>query len=251
VELYSADGAQTSRTVYYDDGSHVPPVVLDLDGSGIDLTPLSASTAWFDMSGTGERLPTAWVGGHDGLLAIDLGGDGRSASDGVIDQAREINFTLWEPDTTSDLQALRQVFDTDHDGKLDAGDTRWNDFRVWADANQDGVSQRGELMTLIDLGISSIDLNPSPSSTRYPDGSAVQGLSWFSRVDGSTGLIEDVSLAYASRASGPSISDVALLGSYMASTFPASSAAHAGTLISDPSQLASQNPLAQSNPEPP
>src|SRR3954451_1156869 len=117
------------------------------------------------MSGGGQRVPTGWSAGHYDLLAIDLESGGQFGADGGINQTREINFTLWAPGTTSDLQGLRQVFDTDHDGKLDPGDTRWNDFRVWADANQDGVSQRGELMTLADLGITSIDLNPSPSST--------------------------------------------------------------------------------------
>jgi hypothetical protein len=218
VELYAANGTQTSRTVYNDDGSHVPPVVLDLDGNGIDVTPLSASTAWFDMSGTGERLPTAWVGAHDGLLAIDLGADGAAGPDGFIDQAKEINFTLWAG-TNSDLQALRQVFDTDHDGQLDAGDTRWNEFRVWINADSDGVSKPSELKTLSGLGITSIDLSPSPSSTTYPDGSAIQGLASFTRTDGSTGVVGDVALAYGTRASGPAVPDIALLGSYMASEF--------------------------------
>ena len=98
--------------------------MLDLDGNGIHITPLSGSNAFFDVTGSGERLPTAWVGGHDGLLAIDLGAEGQAGPDGVIDQAKEINFTLWAPGTTSDLQALRQVFDTDHNGKLDPGDAR-------------------------------------------------------------------------------------------------------------------------------
>ena len=51
----------------------------------------------------------------------------------MIDQTKEIVFTAWAPGTTSDMAALRQVFDTNHNGALDAGDSRWSEFRVWVD----------------------------------------------------------------------------------------------------------------------
>src|SRR5262249_37538611 len=98
------------------------PVVLALDGNGVDVVPLTASTAAFDMNGDGQRDRTAWAGPHDGLLAIDLGADGEGGPDGMIDQTKEIVFTEWAPGTGSDMAALRQAFDTNHDGKLDAAD---------------------------------------------------------------------------------------------------------------------------------
>jgi hypothetical protein len=190
------------------------PVILDLDGNGIDITPLNVSSAAFDMDGRPGREHTAWSGGKDGFLAIDLGADGKPGPDGVIDQAKEIVFTQWSPGATSDMAALRDVFDTNHNGSLDQGDARWGEFRIWQDANADGVSQAGEVKTLDALGISTIGLNPTGPSKSFSDGSAIQGLSSFTRTDGTTGAAADVSLAYQHRAAdtpgitGPAFGDV-------------------------------------------
>jgi hypothetical protein len=110
------------------------PVILDLDGDGVNVTQLGASSASFDMDGRAGRHHTAWLGGGDGFLAIDVAANGDAGPDGVIDQSKEIVFTEWAPGTTSDMAALRQVFDTNHNGALDAGDARWSEFRVWQDA---------------------------------------------------------------------------------------------------------------------
>lgn len=170
------------------------PVVLDLDGNGVDVTQLDQSMAYFDLNGLG-RQHTAWAGPHDGILAIDLGRDGSFGPDGIVDQAREIVFTHWAPGTTSDMAALRQVFDTNHDGSLDPGDSHWSDFRIWQDRDGNGVSQPSELSTLDQLGIASVGLNPCGPAVRFGDGSAVQGSSTFTRNDGSTGSAGDVAFA--------------------------------------------------------
>jgi hypothetical protein len=172
------------------------PVILDLDGNGVDVDPLGVSRAQFDMNGGGTREMTAWASGGDGFLAIDLGADGSLNPDGVIDQSKEIIFTQWAPGTTSDMAALRQVFDTNHNGMLDAGDAMWSDFRVWQDANGDGVSQPGEVRTLADLGVTSVGLTPSGPAQQLADGSVIQGTSTFTRADGTTGLAGDVALAF-------------------------------------------------------
>lgn len=200
VWSYNSSGFRTDVTYIERDGSQInyhygSPVILDLDGNGVDLTPLTSSIAHFDVAGTGQRASTAWVGGHDGLLAIDLGADGSSVPDGVIDQAREINFGLWAPGTSSDLIALRQVFDTNHDGMLDSGDARWTDFRVWIDSNHDGISETSEVRTLGDLGIVAINLTPSGHAIYLGDGSTIAGTTAFVRTDGTTGIAGDVTLA--------------------------------------------------------
>jgi 20S proteasome alpha/beta subunit len=173
-----------------------PPVILDLDGNGIDIVPLGVSSAKFDMDGAGARVSTAWAGGNDGFLAIDLGADGSLNPDSVIDQTKEINFTQWAPGATSDMAALRQVFDTNHNGMLDPGDGSWSNFRVWQDANGDGLSQPGEVKALADRGITGINLTPTGPAQQLPDGSVIQGLSTYTRADGTTGLAGDVALAF-------------------------------------------------------
>ncbi|MGW8168462.1 MAG: Mbeg1-like protein [Sulfurovaceae bacterium] len=45
------------------------PVVLDLDGDGVELTSVLDSKAWFDIKGDGALHQTGWVGADDWLLA--------------------------------------------------------------------------------------------------------------------------------------------------------------------------------------
>lgn len=182
------------------------PVTLDLNHDDIvNLQPLSSSGegARFDWTGDGIANPTAWVGPEDGLLAIDLGADGQAGPDDQINQAKELAFTEWvqgsaDASEHTDMTALGEVFDTNGNAQLDAGDKRWNEFRVWQDANQDGQTDKGELRTLEQAGIERIALTPSPDGARtLADGTTVTGTSSYTTSDGSQGVAEDTVLRYA------------------------------------------------------
>jgi flagellar basal body rod protein FlgC len=186
------------------------PIVLDLNRNGmIDLVPLKpvnladSSAPSFDWNSDGTADKTAWVGPDDGLLVIDLAKDGTAGPDGKIDQAREIAFSLWktEDDITSenitDIEGLRYAFDTNHDNVFDNQDARWKEFRVWRDANQNGISDDGELMTMSEAGIKLINLLPDPEGAKqFADGSAITGTTTALMADGSTMLVGDVSLRF-------------------------------------------------------
>jgi hypothetical protein len=62
---------------------------------------------------------------------------------------------------------------------LDQGDSRWSEFRIWPDANGNGLSQFDELRTLDAMGIRSIGLDPSGPSQVFADGSEISGVSAF------------------------------------------------------------------------
>jgi hypothetical protein len=80
---------------------------------------------------------------------------------------------------------------------LDVGDARFSEFRIWIDANQNGRADPGELKTLAELGIQSIDLQPHGSAIDVGDGGThVHGFSSFTRSDGTRGLAADLRLAY-------------------------------------------------------
>jgi Ca2+-binding RTX toxin-like protein len=132
--------------------STIPPIVLDLDLDGVELVSFHGSTVTFDMDSDGVRDTTGWVGSDDGLLALDRDGNG------TIDHISEISFVGDLTGAVSDLEGL-SAFDTDGSGSLDAGDARYGEFRVWRDANQDGVSQAGELRTLAEAGVQAVDLS--------------------------------------------------------------------------------------------
>jgi len=47
------------------------PILLDLNGDGVDITPLSSSNFFFDMDGDGKLNRTAWAAAGGGVLVRD------------------------------------------------------------------------------------------------------------------------------------------------------------------------------------
>ncbi|TDQ52352.1 M48 family metallopeptidase [Phaeovulum veldkampii] len=52
------------------------PLVIDLDGDGVELVSRANSNAYFDLDGDGFAEQTGWVKPDDGLLAVDRNGNG-------------------------------------------------------------------------------------------------------------------------------------------------------------------------------
>jgi hypothetical protein len=176
----------TDNSFSWPDPNSGNPVVLDLTGNGINITQLSSSSAFHDMTGDGYQNRTAWAGAGNGVLAIDLKGTS------VIDTPEEYEFTDWDPTASSDMQALRDVFDTNHDGKLDAGDTDWSAFGVEV-TNADGTTT---FETLSQLGITAINLTTDNNADMLADGSEILGETTYTTAGGGTGTAADASFAY-------------------------------------------------------
>ncbi|GAA5083090.1 Ig-like domain-containing protein [Lysobacter panacisoli] len=178
-------------TVAKKPGSGNPPVVFDLDGDGVELVSLMNSGIRFDQNRDGLKDRTGWIGADDGVLALDRDGNG------AIDNGQEISFVQDLPGAESDLQGLA-AYDSNGNERFDAGDARFGEFRVWRDANQDGISQAGELQTLAQAGIASIDLNGvrTDADPRDLTDNVLYATSTYTRVDGSSGRVGDVFLAY-------------------------------------------------------
>ncbi len=130
----------------------VAPIVIDLDGDGVELIAPEDSPVMFDLNQDGWLDQLGWVGPKDGILALDRDGDNR------ISLLNEISFLGDKPGATTDLEGLA-AFDSDGDGALTAADEQWSDFRVWRDANQDGRSSSNELLTLDEAGVTVIGLS--------------------------------------------------------------------------------------------
>ena len=155
------------------------PVLFDLNGDGISLTERDDSTQYFNLGGDGYDHRTAWAGAGDGVLVIDADGDGK------ISAKKEVVFTDWDPSAGSDMEALRQVFDTNQNGLLDAGDAQWASFRIMV-TQADGSTV---MKTLADLGIQSLTLDADETRYQFDDGSSIDGETVFTRTDGSTGTL--------------------------------------------------------------
>lgn len=97
------------------------PLVLDLDGDGLELTAASGNVL-FDHNADGIKTGTGWAGADDGLLVRDLNGNGS------IDSGRE----LFGVDTvkrngqlaTQGFDALADL-DSNGDGQITSADAAW------------------------------------------------------------------------------------------------------------------------------
>lgn len=170
------------------------PVVLDLDGDGVELN--YQATTSFDWDNDGFKESTGWVGRDDGMLVIDLDNDGK------ITQSKELALSEWHEDARTDFEGLQMAFDSNEDGVFDANDERFDEFRVWQDLDGDAEIDEGELKTLDEAGVASIDLD-GYVGTLDEDGNGLEigsnkifGMSTFTRTDGTTGQSADVGFTY-------------------------------------------------------
>ena len=69
--------SQKTAELFQDTKAHLTPLVLDLDGDGVELTAQVDGNVAFDLDGDQFAEWTGWVAPDDGLLAIDLNGNGR------------------------------------------------------------------------------------------------------------------------------------------------------------------------------
>ncbi|MBP6277020.1 MAG: FG-GAP repeat protein [Limnohabitans sp.] len=162
------------------------PLVLDLNGDGVQTVDIAHGTM-FDLQATGTAQATGWVDAHDGLLAIDLNHDGK------INNGAELfgNSTLLADGqkAATGWTALAQ-HDSNVDGKVDAQDAVFDALMVWQDANGNGVTDAGELRSLKETGVISINLGHDNTIT-HQNGNLLQGVSSFTTTDGQTHEVVD------------------------------------------------------------
>jgi Ca2+-binding RTX toxin-like protein len=127
---------------------NIDPIILDLDGDGIEFVSSTDITIFFDMDGDGRRERTGWITADDGFLALDANRNGK------VDNIDE----LFGRDGQSGFAELL-VLDTNGDRVLDSRDAQWSQLQIWRDLNQNGVGDAGELSSIASYRIASIDLN--------------------------------------------------------------------------------------------
>ena len=163
---------------------YVDPLILDLDGDGLEIIRLNgADSVKFDTDADGLKTATAWAASDDGFVVLD-----RNAN-GTIDSGRELfgdETVLGNGQKATDGFAALSELDSNRDGVFGVADAQFGAVRIWRDLNQDGVSQAGELKSLTDSGVASINLVSTASSVKYPDAQLIRDGN-FTRANGSTG----------------------------------------------------------------
>jgi len=129
----------------------LPPIVLDLDGDGIELLTKKKSRARIDIDDDGYFEKVSWVKSDDAIFVIDHN------SSGTIDSLKEFSFSAFAPFGSTDLDGLR-TFDTNLDGKFDNKDEAFKKSGVWLDKNQNAFFDEGEFLSSEQIGLEFISL---------------------------------------------------------------------------------------------
>jgi hypothetical protein len=188
-----------------------------LTGDGVSTASI-AQGVQFDIFGVNRKVNTGWVSGGDGLLVMDRNHDG-SINGGAELFGVGTNLSNGQK-ASNGYQALAEL-DTNHDGQISAADSSFSELMVWVDQNADGVSESGEMHSLVSLDIAQLDLHAA-SSMAMDNGNLLGLVSSYTTTDGASHDMVDVwfQTHYAATASAPDTS---------ASTMPAAAVTPAPT----------------------
>ncbi|RXK13690.1 hypothetical protein CP985_13280, partial [Malaciobacter mytili LMG 24559] len=119
------------------------PIVLDLDGDGIEFVQKYYEKHNEVLDGVGK---------DDAVLVWDYN------KSGTIDSKLETDWRVLFEDTTNDIEALSKGFDTNKDGVFDKNDNEWENFALWQDKNEDGLVSNNEFVKIEESNILKINL---------------------------------------------------------------------------------------------
>lgn len=142
--LYSPGG----DTGPYGEEPHVSPIIIDLNGNGIDI---GSSTIQLDASGDGVTDSISWIANGDGVLVIDRD------QNRLVSDISEICFINDFRGAASDAEGLL-YFDINDDGFINQKDSTFGMFYVWYDINNDGTYDNSEISSLSEMNIINISL---------------------------------------------------------------------------------------------
>jgi protocatechuate 3,4-dioxygenase beta subunit len=124
----------------------ITPIAIDLNGDGIHTIAREDMTGSFDLLGSGKAIQTGWLSKSDGFLAIDSNGNGQ------IDDISELFGGISKGAGFAKLAS----YDSNNDGVVDASDSNFASLLIWQDANSNGKTDAGELITLAQAGVTSL-----------------------------------------------------------------------------------------------
>ncbi|MEW6351607.1 MAG: hypothetical protein AB1646_21360 [Thermodesulfobacteriota bacterium] len=192
THVYRATAMTCAQLCNLEPTSPRDPLVLDLDGNGIQTIGLDAELRVdHDADGFSER--TGWVGWGDGVLMLDKNGNHRLDNGTELIGDYEI---LPNGIRSTDGFGSLTFYDADGNGKLDASDPIWSELRIWQ-GYMDNVgyigdpSEQGKISTLDEMGIIAIDVNSTITNITDESGNTEVRSGQFIWADGSSGKIAE------------------------------------------------------------
>jgi hypothetical protein len=163
------------------DNCEPTPILIDVNRDGLALTGVT-ETVWFDLDADGVLEQTTWTapGTEDAFLVLDRNGNGR------IDDGRELFGSATHQPAAAEPNGFAALGEYDRvenggdgDGAISPADMVFPSLQLWADRNQDGVSQSDELSPLASSGVEIVELRTVESGRRDRYGNRYR---WASRV---------------------------------------------------------------------
>ncbi|MEQ8192103.1 MAG: hypothetical protein ABRQ39_29335 [Candidatus Eremiobacterota bacterium] len=172
---------QSGRAIVQVEGAMADPLVLDLNGNGIETTTLQQGIN-FDINGDGTEEKTAFVTGGDGLLALDRNHDGKITSGTEL---------FGDQNGAEDGFMELAKFDSNNDSVINRDDPVFKDLKVMI-----VTGKNSELYSLDRLDISEISLAGKNKAGFYNNGNYIKETTNFKRSDGSQGITGEVFFRY-------------------------------------------------------
>ena len=144
-------------------GQCYTPVVIDMQGDGIQLSNAQNGVLFNVIPGRLARLAWTLPNSDDAWLALDRNGNG------TIDSGEELfgNVTpQTQPPLGESKHGFRALAEYDAtakggngDGLITTSDAIFNSLRLWQDKNHNGISEPSELRGLSESGVATIECN--------------------------------------------------------------------------------------------
>jgi hypothetical protein len=135
----------------------ITPIAVSLS-AGADLKEVIQNKAVeFDLDGFGKRKYQQWISPKAAWLVLDS--DGRGFIDSGLKLIGQSSFWIFWNNGYEVLKAL----DDNHDGKLTGAEL--NGIALWQDLNCNGISEKNEVRSLVQYGITAISTRATKHSS--------------------------------------------------------------------------------------
>ena len=139
--------------VYHD------PIIIDLNKDGTTTSKLNGAVN-FDIDNNGFKEATGWISKDDAFLAYDRNGNGKIDNGNELfgDKTVSVGAYGYTGETAKNGFEALKAFDFNNDNIIDEKDKDFDKLLLWQDLNTNGLTEEGELKTLKEHNIKSIDL---------------------------------------------------------------------------------------------
>jgi hypothetical protein len=160
--------------------------------SGVQTVGLSQAGVQFDLGNTGAtNASVGWITPGEGFL-VNLPKGATTISNGS--ELFGTATVLPNGQTAPDGFAALSAFDQNGNGVIDANDAIFNQLQVWVDTGTNGTTPVGQLFTLAQLNIQSLNLSAKVSG-QGNNGNTIGLVSSYTTTNGQTHELADVWLS--------------------------------------------------------